>query len=126
MILGPHTLIVQTTDMDRSVAFFRDVLKLTPGYTSPYWSDFALGSIRLGIHPVFEGNNAPHVIPFKNAIIGVETNNLAELKSALENSGGYVRSDYHQTPGGVILDFVDPEGNNFQAIQVGSKLKDFS
>ncbi len=125
MILGPHTLIVQTTNMDRSVAFYRDVLKLVPGYTSPYWSDFKLGTIRLGIHPVFEGNETPAVIPFKNAVIGVAIEDLAGLRQILESAGDHVRGEYHQTPSGVVLDFVDPEGNNFQAMQVGSKMKDF-
>ncbi len=111
--------------MDRSVAFFRDVLKLESGYTSPYWSDFKLGTIRLGIHLVFDGNEAPAVIPFKNAIIGIETDDLANLRKILVLAGDHIRGEYHQTPSGVILDFIDPEGNNFQAIQVGSKLKDF-
>ena len=110
--------------MDRSIAFYRDVLKLKPGYSSPYWSDFALGSLRLGLHPVFQGNEGPPVIPFKNAIVGVETPDIAALKSVLDAAGDYVKGVYHDTPGGVVLDFTDPDGNNWQAIQPGKKAKD--
>lgn len=125
MITGIHTIIVQTTDMDRSVAFYRDVLGLPSGHVSPYWSDFSLGDKRLGIHPVWHGNDSPAVIPFKNAVIGVEAPDLARLRSVLCSAGEYVKGDLHETPGGVIMNFVDPDGNNWQAIQVGSKLKDF-
>ena len=124
MILGIHTIIVQTTNMDRSVAFYRDVLKLTPGYTSPYWSSFALGSLQLGIHPVFHGNEAPPVIPFKNAIIGVETDDIIGLKAVLDAAGDSVQGGYHDVPGGVVLDFLDPDGNNWQVIQSGKTTKD--
>ena len=124
MIVGIHTIIVQTTDMDRSVAFYRDILKLAPGYVSPFWSSFDLGSARLGVHPVFEDNESPSIIPFKNAIIGVEAENIAVLKEALETAGEHVQGEYHDTPGGVILNFLDPDGNNWQAIQPGKKTTD--
>ena len=126
MIVGIHTIIVQTTDMDRSVAFYRDVLKLKSEYASPYWSSFDLGSARLGVHPVFEDNSAPSIIPFKNAIVGVEAEDIGVLRAALEAAGDFVHGEYHDTPGGVVLNFLDPDGNNWQAIQPGKKAKDLS
>lgn len=124
MISGIHTIIVQTTDMDRSEAFYKDVLGLGSGYTSPYWSDFALGDLRLGIHPLLRPEQG--VVPFSNAVIGVATPDIAALRAALENEGSYVSGEYHDTPSGVVLDFVDPDGNNWQAIQLGAKAKDIA
>jgi len=126
VLKGVHTIIVQTSDMDRSVAFYRNVLQLEPGHASKWWSDFRLGTTRIGIHPIFEGNDAPAVIPFKNAIIGVEADDIGALRNRLEEHGDYVRGEYHDTPSGVVLDFVDPEGNNFQAIQIGVRSKDLA
>lgn len=125
MISGIHTIIVQTTDMERSVAFYRDVLGLKSGYSSPYWSDFILGDKRLGIHPLLKPETGG-VVPFSNAIVGVATEDIARLRSALEAAGDHVRGDYHDTPGGVVLDFVDPDGNNWQAIQPGTKAKELA
>lgn len=122
MIGEVHTIIVQTTDMDRSVAFYRDVIGLKPGYSSPYWSDFALGDKRLGIHPLLKPGQG--VVPFANAVIGVATDDISELRRALDSAGTYVQGEYHDTPSGVVLDFVDPDGNNWQAIQLGAKAKD--
>lgn len=124
MIKGIHTILVQTTDMDRSVAFYRDVIGLAPGYQSPYWSDFALGDKKLGIHPILRPDGDTPVIPFKNAVIGVETDDLRELRATLDAAGSYVQGAYHQTPGGAVLDFLDPDGNNWQAIQVGARVAD--
>lgn len=123
-ITGIHTVICQTTNMDRSVVFYRDVLGLTPGYHSPHWTDFMLGDKKLGLHTPFYEGEGPAVIPFKNAIIGVKTEDIRALRAALEAAGDHVRGDYHDTPGGVILDFVDPDGNNWQAIQVGTRAAD--
>lgn len=122
MISGVHTIIVQTTDMERSVGFYRDVLCLEPGYISEHWSDFALGDKRLGIHPLIRPENG--VVPFSNTIIGVATSDIAQLRRALEEYGSYVSGEYHDTPSGVVLDFLDPDGNNWQAIQLGAKAKD--
>lgn len=124
MIRGLHTVLVQTTDMARSQAFYRDVLGLAPGHQSPYWSDFALGELRLGIHPVWHGNPDPPVVEFKNAVLGVEVDDISELRRTLLAAGDYVRGEYHDTPGGVILNFVDPDGNNWQAIQPGRSARD--
>ncbi|MDI9636848.1 VOC family protein [Kamptonema cortianum] len=124
LVTAVHTVMVQTTDMERSVAFYRDVLGLTPGYTSPYWSDFAVGGTRLGIHPILrEGGK---IEPFSNAIICLESNDLAGVRAAILNSNGQVAGEFHQTPGGVIFDVLDPDGNNLQFIQPNSKLSDFS
>lgn len=120
MVEGIHTVIVQTADMDRAVSFFKEVLGLTPGYSSAYWSDFQLGSARLGIHPGF--GEPPFAIAGKGAVIGISVTNIEEFRGQLESAGEFVRGEFHQTPSGVVLDFCDPDGNNFQAIELGKKL----
>ncbi|HEY7446449.1 MAG TPA: VOC family protein [Vicinamibacterales bacterium] len=42
-------------DMDRAVAFHRDVLKLDLAFQTPEWSEFDTGQTRLALHPASEG-----------------------------------------------------------------------
>ena len=123
LLTGIDTILVQTTDMDRATAFYRDLLELKIGIQSPYWTDFELGNARIGLHPPFAGVE-PTLAPNANALIGVATRDIVRLRSKLELAGDFVRGAFHQTPGGVVLDFVDPDGTQWQAIQLGSQLSD--
>ena len=102
--------------MDRAVAFYRDVLGLTPRHTTPYWSDFTLEGIVIGLHPPFKGATAEVA---NGWILGLATDDVLALKAALVAAGGGV-GELHDVPGGVVLEFGDPDGNRIQAIQHGA------
>lgn len=110
--------------MDRAVAFYRDVLGLTPGYTSPHWSVFKVGETRIGLHPSFDGS--PVASEGRGWVLGVATPDIRELRAKLQAAGVMVAPDYHDTPSGAVMDFRDPDGNAFQAIQVGATAKDLA
>ena len=101
--------------MERACAFYRDVLGLKPGVQSPYWSDFELGDVKIGLHPPFVAGPGR---PEAGWIVGVEVDDLLELRSVLATVGVKV-GELHDVPGGVVLDFSDPDGNALQAIQRG-------
>jgi catechol 2,3-dioxygenase-like lactoylglutathione lyase family enzyme len=117
------TIICQTSNMDRSVAYYRDVLGFTPNITTPYWSDFVVGGVRIGIHPPFEGSTAPYALPHKGWLPGFEVDDIRALRVQLDGAGARV-GGYHDTPVGVVMDFDDPDGNTLQAIQLGLFIKD--
>ena len=117
MVKRVDTLICQVADMDRAVAFYRDVLGLTPGYISPYWSDFRLGDIRIGLHPPMEGSTPPYGIYKKGWFLGIEVESVSALREKLLASGATVLSEFHQTPSGTVFDFSDPDGNVLQALE---------
>jgi len=119
-ILNVNTILCQVEDMDRAVAFYRDTLGLQPGNVSPYWSDFQLGGITIGLHPPMRGSSPPYAVPLKGWILGVQTDDLAELRARLTATGAVINGDYHDVPGGVVLDFADPDGNAIEAIQTGA------
>lgn len=123
MVTGLSTLICQVTDMERAVAFYRDVLGFTPGILSPHWSDFSIpGGGKIGLHPPFR-DTGPNSGGW---IIGVATSDIAELKARLADAGYPTDARYHDTPAGAVLDFADPDGNPLQAIQYGTKSGDLS
>ena len=45
-------------DMEKAIAFHRDVLGLTPKFTTPFWSEFATGDVTLALHPASAQNPA--------------------------------------------------------------------
>lgn len=46
-----HQLIVLVSDMERSSAFYRDVLGLTPVNESEWWSEYEAGGVTIALHP---------------------------------------------------------------------------
>lgn len=124
MIDGMHTIWCQTSDMDRSVAFYRDVLGLAPTMVTPYWSQFDLEGGSIGLHPPVEGSTPPYAQNKKGWVLGLRTSDLAGLRVRLEASGAEVDTQYHETPGGPIFGFRDPDGTPIQAIQMGAKIAD--
>lgn len=106
--------------MDRSVAFYRDVLGLTLTFQSPHWSGFDLGGIRLGLHPPFAAGS---VHPSPTWIVALATSQVANLRAKLIEAGVEV-SPYHEIPDGVSFNFADPDGNPLQAMQRGIRRAD--
>jgi catechol 2,3-dioxygenase-like lactoylglutathione lyase family enzyme len=116
MLTRVHTIICEVQDMDASVQFYRDILGLQNEYSSPHWSSFRLGESRLGLHPPFQGGSAE--AKGGGWVLGVETDDISRLNLLLTEKG-VATGAYHDTPGGVVMDFQDPDGNRLQAIQPG-------
>jgi lactoylglutathione lyase len=51
-------LIKFVSDMDKAVAFHRDVLGLPLRFASPGWSEFSTGETTLALHPASDRNPA--------------------------------------------------------------------
>ncbi|GMU53413.1 hypothetical protein DYH09_30105 [bacterium CPR1] len=61
MFQHPHYMMVMVTDMQRSVAFYRDVLGLTLRFESPGWSEFSTGPTTLVLHGWGDPEPVPHL-----------------------------------------------------------------
>ena len=120
MVKKVNTILCQVSDMDRAVAFYRDQLGLTPGITTQWWSSFSVGGVQIGLHPPFEGDNRE---AGKGWILGLEVEDLRLLRAKLEAEGTKC-ADYHDIPGGCVMDFADRDGNAIQAMQTGISAKD--
>lgn len=109
------TVLCQVLDMDRATNFYRSVLGLTPGVVSPFWSDFTVGTVKIGLHPLFKGGERE---VGRGWILGLEVDSLPALRERLEGDG-VTCGGYHDVPGGCVMEFADTEGNPIQAMQVG-------
>ena len=122
MVTGLHTLLCEVSDMDRSVSFYRDTLGFEVHYTSPHWSTLQIGATRVGLHPAFDGASE---IKGGGWVFMLETTDIRALRSILE-AADTPCSPYHDTPGGALFNFTDPDGNRMQAMQPGVFEKDLA
>ena len=116
MLKGFTTLMVYVRDMDRAVTFYRDTLGMTLQMQSPGWSQFTLanGAI-LGLHVAREeGKPQPGFVP------GFAVDDVKQAKERLAGGGATISGDFHDVPGGVVLEFTDPDGNALNVSQMGT------
>lgn len=112
--------MVEVRDMDRAVAFYRDVLGFEIGYQSVHWTGMQIGSATLGLHSLMgERAQHPEIPTVGGWILGYSVANLVELKVKLVEAGAKILQDFHDVPGGVVILFLDPDGNAVQVIQRG-------
>src|SRR6185503_2573689 len=50
MFKKPDYIMITVSDMDRSLAFYRDVLGLALRFASPEWTEFETGTTTLALH----------------------------------------------------------------------------
>jgi predicted enzyme related to lactoylglutathione lyase len=110
------TLMVYVHDMPRAVAFYRQLLGGAPSVESPGWSQFDLGSgIILGLHHARDG----HPTPTSGWTPGFNVTDLPPSRQQALAAGGSIAGEYHDIPGGVVLDVRDPDGNVISLSQMG-------
>jgi catechol 2,3-dioxygenase-like lactoylglutathione lyase family enzyme len=119
MIDKLDTLMIGVRDMAAMTAFYRDVLGLPVRFASPpYWTSLDLNGIQIGLHG---GGDTP---PQAGWLPSFTVSDLKSFRAHLEANGVAIEGDYHETPRGTILTFHDPEGNGWQAMQLGAKPAD--
>jgi len=91
-------------DMDKAVAFHRDLLGLTLKFQSPFWSEFATGDTTLALHPVTPDKQAGAVE------LGFQAEDLMRLYAGRDAS----RLTFTKAPepehGTLLARFLDSEG----------------
>ena len=96
--------IKYVADMDKAVAFHRDILGLTLKFASPFWSEFDTGATTLALHAASDEH------PAGNVQLGFAADDLAAFYAAREANG--VTFTQQPTPmhGQTIARFLDSEG----------------
>ncbi|MFY9235228.1 MAG: VOC family protein [Fimbriimonadaceae bacterium] len=123
MITGLFKPWCQVSDMNRAIAFYRDVLGLRSKFASPYWSEFDAGNgVTIALHHQLDPSKP--LVGGGGWVLGVQTDDIRALRAKVESGGGSVVGEYHDTPSGVVLTMADLDGNQIQAIQVGKMAAD--
>jgi lactoylglutathione lyase len=91
-------------DMDKAVAFHRDILGLTLKFASPFWSEFDTGATVLALHAASDEH------PAGNVQLGFAADDLAAFYAAREANGVTFTQEPREMHGQTIARFLDSEG----------------
>lgn len=98
-------IIEFVADMDRAVAFYRDVIGLPLKFQSLEWSEFATGETTLALHPASAKNPAGHLE------IGFTVPDLQQFHAEMLGKGvEFPMPPAKQDFGSILAQFVDSEG----------------
>jgi predicted enzyme related to lactoylglutathione lyase len=113
-------VMVVVKDMERSVAFYRDVLGLKMLFKQSNWSQFDAGNFIIGLHP--EGEQVK-VSPSTGMSMGIYVEDATRAVSELKRRGGHVAIEPRTEPFGRWALLQDPDGYNIQIIELTRGLK---
>src|SRR6266496_2432994 len=116
--LGLVMIVVR--DMERSVAFYRDVLGLKLLINQDNWSQLDGGNIILGLHP--EGEEV-HVSPTSGMSIGIYVDDMDAAVTEIRRRFGRVAIGPRREPFGRWALVYDPDGYSVQIIEMARRLR---
>ena len=108
------TIVLIVKDMDRSVAFYRDVIGLTLEMHTPYWSSLSAGNILLGLHPESEKTKAA---PGMGCSFGFEVTDIQAAVQELKAKSATMQMEPKRQDFGWLAIVDDPDGYPVQLAQ---------
>ncbi len=109
----PDYIIVFVSDMQRSTAFYRDVLGLPLKFASPGWTEFNTGAVTIALHTT-SGDGSPQkqsLPPAGNAHIGFIVDDLQAAYDALKARDAFFSlPPTKQNSGAILAVLHDPDG----------------
>lgn len=105
-------IIVFVSDMQRSTAFYRDILGLPLKFSSPGWTEFATGATTVALHPARSGSQGDSAAsPAGQAQLGFMVDDLAALYTSLQAQGVHFSfPPQDEGEGGKLAVLHDPDG----------------
>ena len=105
-----NTLIVMVSDMNRSLAFYRDILGLKSRTESEWWSEFSSGDVTIALHHARQGaGGAVNGTDAGTVHISFAVTNIERASADLRAKG--VEVDGPKEMEGILTaTFSDPDG----------------
>lgn len=110
--------MVVVKDMDRSVAFYRDVLGLKLLFQTPGWSSLSAGNVEIGLHSESEHLK---VRPTESSQMGFYVDDIQATLARLKAQGTHVLMPPKEEDFGTLAVFTDPDGYHIQLCQLTAK-----
>lgn len=112
-------LMCYVQDLPASVRFYKEVLGLTPEFESPGFAEFRTGSpdISVGLHPFSAGESVAAAAPRAGWVPIFEVADLTAARERLAQAGASHSPDFHDIPGGIVMDTQDPDGHPIELVQ---------
>jgi lactoylglutathione lyase len=105
--------IVFVSDMERSVAFYRDVLGLPLKFQSPHWTEFFTDGATLALHAAeapAAAKEDPLQVPSGRCRPGLSVPNLDEFHQRMLEKGVKCVQEPKLVFGAKIAQYLDPDG----------------
>jgi len=105
--------IVYVSDMQRSVAFYRDVLGIPLRFESPSWTEFATDGATLVLHAAeasAAGKEDPQQEPAGRCRPGLSVPNLADFHRKMIEKRVPCLQEPTQVYGAWVAQYADPDG----------------
>ena len=121
LILGVQDVYYNVENMDRAVAFYRDVLGFQVHDTNEWWSSLEIGGLRVGLHGT-GGEKVPHVPrddhgAHAGATLTLKVADIDQARAALGTKGVKVLGPIQRDDWGSLVAFEDTEGNVLKLMQ---------
>jgi len=121
MMFGKLGLVmIVVRDMERSVAFYRDVLGLKLLIHQDNWSQFDAGNILIGLHP--DGEEVK-VSPTTGMSIGIYVDDLDKAVAEIRRRLAKIAVGPRPEPFGRWALLFDPDGYSIQIIEMARSLR---
>ena len=121
MMFGKLGLVmVVVRNMERSVAFYRDVLGLKLLIHQANWSQLDAGNVLIGLHP--EGEEVK-VSPTTGMSIGIYVDDVDQAVTEIRRRFGKIAIGPRQEPFGRWALVFDPDGYSVQIIEMARSLR---
>jgi lactoylglutathione lyase len=121
MMFGKLGLVmIVVRDMERSVAFYRDVLGLKLLLKQNNWTQFDAGNIIIGLHP--DGDEVK-VSPTTGMSIGIYVDDMDKAVAEIRHRFGKVAVGPRAEPFGRWALVFDPDGYSIQIIEMARSLR---
>ena len=118
IVKGLDHVYYWTRDMDKAVAFYRDVLGLTLSRRDgDNWAEFDAGPVRFAVHGVVEG----HPVQPGGGTAVFEVADVDEARRVLEGRGVQFGHSAEVADYARYATFQDPDGNTIQVIEYAKR-----
>jgi catechol 2,3-dioxygenase-like lactoylglutathione lyase family enzyme len=107
-------VMIIVSDMERSVAFYRDVLGLQVEYESPAWSQVRAGDVSIGLHST-NGGDAPSP---GSVVMSFSVDSTEGAVEELRSRGAEIAEEPKREEfGGYLAVVHDPDGYSIQLLE---------
>jgi lactoylglutathione lyase len=121
MMFGKLGLVmIVVRDMERSVAFYRDVLGLKLLIHQDNWSQFDAGNILIGLHP---NGEEVKVSPTTGMSIGIYVDDVDKAVAEIRRRLARIAVGPRPEPFGRWALLFDPDGYSIQIIEMARSLR---
>ncbi|MBO0792383.1 MAG: VOC family protein [Ktedonobacteraceae bacterium] len=111
----PDYIIIYVSNMERSIAFYRDMLGLPLKFSSPGWTELATGEITIALHrtlaPEGQASELTARVPAGHAQLGFIVDDLQTAYEDLKARGATFSMAPEKQPAGRVFAVLhDPDG----------------